>query len=206
MRTMFIRRNDKEWLEDLVMRREGELVFDPAEDDETEYEFLLAELKTATILEDWTQEIEEDKILEKLGIGPGDLRNKVEIGGWLLYSMREMSNIFNKDAYPPLTELMTRLNYGVKAELLDLVKLKGVAGSGPFHCSGEGSRRSRRCASPDGADITGHRHRRRAGDQHQEAGGAPTRAPLAPIGEETQEEPGTQKRGKDRGQSSLLDF
>ena len=85
------------------------MVFDPPEDDETEYEFFLAELKTATILEDWTLEIEEDKILDKLGIGPGDLRNKVEIGEWLLYSMREMANIFNKDAYPTLTELMTRL-------------------------------------------------------------------------------------------------
>ena len=36
--------------------------------------------------------------------------------------------------------------------------------------------------------------------------GAPTRAPLAPIEYETAEEPGTQKKGKDRGQSSLLDF
>ena len=74
-------------------------------------------------------ETEEEKILEVMGIGPGDLRNKVEIGEWLLYSMREMSNIFNKDAYPPLTELMTRMDYGVKPELLDLVKLKGVGRS-----------------------------------------------------------------------------
>jgi len=36
--------------------------------------------------------------------------------------------------------------------------------------------------------------------------GAPTKAPLAPIGDGTEEEPGTQKKGKDRGQSSLLDF
>ena len=131
-------------------------MFDPPEDDETEYEFFLAELKTATILEDWTQEIEEDKILEKLGIGPGDLRNKVEIGEWLLYSMREMSNIFNKDAYPPLTELMTRLHYGVKPELLDLVKLKGVGRiQGPFPVPARVH--DARGAAPvrDGADIHG---------------------------------------------------
>ena len=70
--------------------------------------------------------MEEEELLEKYGIGPGDLRNKVEIGEWLLYSMRELSNIFNKDAYPMLTELMTRIRYGVKPELLDLVQLRGV--------------------------------------------------------------------------------
>jgi helicase len=70
--------------------------------------------------------MEEDPLLEKYGIGPGDLRNKVELGEWLLYSMRELANIFNKDAYAPLTELMVRVRYGVRRELLDLVKLRGV--------------------------------------------------------------------------------
>jgi helicase len=70
--------------------------------------------------------MEEDPLLEKYGIGPGDLRNKVEMGEWLLYSMRELANIFNKDAYSPLTDLMTRVRYGVRRELLDLVKLRGV--------------------------------------------------------------------------------
>ncbi len=54
-------------------------------------------------------ETQEEKILEVMGIGPGDLRNKVELGKWLLYSMRELSNLFNKEAYPVLTELMTRM-------------------------------------------------------------------------------------------------
>jgi ATP-dependent DNA helicase len=37
-----------------------------------------------------------------------------------------LSNIFNKDSYAPLTELMVRVRYGVRRELLDLVKLRGV--------------------------------------------------------------------------------
>ncbi|HSA35134.1 MAG TPA: helix-hairpin-helix domain-containing protein, partial [Methanomassiliicoccales archaeon] len=60
------------------------------------------------------------------GTGPGDIHNKVEIGERLLYSMREMSNIFNKDCYPILTKLMTRMRYGVREDLLELVELKGV--------------------------------------------------------------------------------
>ena len=45
---------------------------------------------------------------------------------WLIYATRELSNIFNKDAYPMLTELMARLKNGVKPELLELVRLEGV--------------------------------------------------------------------------------
>jgi helicase len=50
----------------------------------------------------------------------------VDVGEWLVYSMRELANIFNKDAYPMLTELMTRIHYGVRHDLLDLVRLRGV--------------------------------------------------------------------------------
>ena len=40
-------------------------------------------------------------LLKKYGMGPGDLVTKVDVGEWLIYSMRELSNIFNKDAYIP---------------------------------------------------------------------------------------------------------
>ena len=36
--------------------------------------------------------------------------------------------------------------------------------------------------------------------------GAPTKAPLGPIESDVSEGPETQKKGKERGQSSLLDF
>jgi helicase len=125
MLTMYLRRTDYEWLESLVMERSRELLL-PVTEDLEQYDFFLSELKTARVLEDWISELDEDAILEKYSIGPGDLRNKVEVGEWLLYSMRELANIFNKDAYPPLTELMVRVRYGVRRELLDLVKLRGV--------------------------------------------------------------------------------
>ena len=122
---MYMKRADYEWVEQLVLAREEDLLIAPPEDLD-EYEFYLAELKTACSLDDWVQEMEEDEVLKKYGLGPGDLRSKVEVGEWLIYSMRELANIFNKDAYPMLTELMTRIRYGVKPELLDLVRLRGV--------------------------------------------------------------------------------
>ncbi len=125
MMTMYLKRSDYEWVEQLLLTREEDMLIKPPEDLD-EYEFYLAELKTACALDDWVQEMEEDALLLKYGLGPGDLRSKVDVGEWLIYSMRELANIFNKDAYPMLTELMIRIRYGVKPELLDLVRLRGV--------------------------------------------------------------------------------
>jgi len=125
MMTMYLKRSDYQWVEQVLLNREEELLLKPPEDLD-QYDFYLAELKTACSLDDWVQELEEDDLLKKYGLGPGDLRNKVEVGEWLVYSMRELANIFNKDAYPVLTELMVRIRYGVRPDLLDLVRLRGV--------------------------------------------------------------------------------
>ncbi|MBI0583525.1 MAG: DEAD/DEAH box helicase [Methanomassiliicoccus sp.] len=125
MMTMYLRRADYEWVEQVLLLRENDMLLKPPEDLD-QYEFYLAELKTACSLDDWVQEMEEDELLKKYGMGPGDLRNKVDVGEWLVYSMRELANIFNKDAYPVLTELMVRIRYGVRHDLLDLVRLRGV--------------------------------------------------------------------------------
>jgi helicase len=126
---MYLKRSDYTWVEELLISRGEDLLIPPPQD-LTEYEFFLSELKTACSLDDWINEVEEDDILKKFGMGPGDLRNKVEVGEWLLYSMRELSNIFNKDAYPALTELTIRVKYGVKKEVLDLVNIS--KGRRPF--------------------------------------------------------------------------
>jgi len=125
MLNMYLRRGEYEVMEEILMLRGGELLLPPPED-LTEYEFFLSELKTASALEEWIGEFEEDDVLKRYNMGPGDLKNKVEVGEWLVYSMRELSRILNKDAYPELTDLMTRVRYGVKRELLDLVRIKGV--------------------------------------------------------------------------------
>lgn len=125
MLSMYLKRSDYDWVEEVATARSGELLL-PVPDDLREYEFFLADLKTACMLEDWIEGKDEESILKKFDIGPGDLRSKVEVAEWLIYSMREMSNIFNKEAYPQLTELVTRMKYGVRRELLELVTLRGV--------------------------------------------------------------------------------
>ena len=120
--------------------------------------------------------------------------------------MREMSNIFSKEAYPPLTELMTRLHYGVKPELLDLVKLKGVGrirARSLFRKGFTSLEALRQAETAQISRVIGIGDVLAASIKKQV--GAPTKAKLAPI-QDDEEEPETQKKGKDRGQSSLLDF
>ena len=91
-----------------------------------DYEWFLAEVKTAFMLEDWINEVSEDEIIKKYQVGPGDIHNKVETAEWLLHAMQELARIFNFDAVPVLTKLIVRIRYGCKEELLNLVQLRGI--------------------------------------------------------------------------------
>jgi helicase len=209
MLNMYTRRNDAQWLDDLIGKRAKDLLCDIPEMDE-EYEYFRSEFKTAVTLDEWISETDEEKILEVMGIGPGDLRSKVELGKWLLYSMREMANMFNSDAYPPLTDLMTRMEQGVKQELLDLVRLKGVGrvrARSLFkkgYVNREALRRAdaRQIANVIGiSDILAQSIKKQVGDADESE-------MTVPIGEtsEASAEPEKKEKEKRSGQSKLFDF
>ncbi len=119
MPKLYLRRGDYTWVEDKIT---AEAMTFPVED----YEFMMAEVKTATLFQDWIDERTEDEVTRKFGIGPGDIRRMVDQGVWLMYAMSELGKIFNKRKVMPLTRLMIRIQYGIKEELLDLVQLRGV--------------------------------------------------------------------------------
>ncbi len=119
MPKLYLRRGDYTWVEDKIT---AEAMTFPVED----YEFMMAEVKTATLFQDWIDERSEDEVTRKFGIGPGDIRRMVDQGVWLVYAMAELGKIFNKKKVMPLTRLMIRIQYGIKEELLDLVQLRGV--------------------------------------------------------------------------------
>lgn len=119
MPKLYLRRGDTRWVEEKIV--EEALTF-PIED----YDFFLAEIKTASLLEDWIEERTEEEITKKFGIGPGDIRRLIDVGQWLVYSMAELGRLFNKSKVRDLSCLTIRLQYGVKEELLPLVELRGV--------------------------------------------------------------------------------
>ena len=119
MPKLYLRRGDYAWVEQKI--EEAEFTF-PIED----YDFFLAEVKTAALLGDWIAERTEEEVTKKFGIGPGDVRRMTDQAEWLLYSMAELGRIFNKKKVRALTRLTTQVQYGVKEELLELISLRGV--------------------------------------------------------------------------------
>ena len=122
---LFPKKGDMERLQMLADEYEGKLLI-PAPDDYGEYEFFLSDLKTAELAMKWMEELDEEAITDMMGIGPGDIRSKVESMEWLLYAFCEVALIFRPDIVRTVRPLMIRIKYGVKPELSELVSLKGV--------------------------------------------------------------------------------
>lgn len=123
MRCLYVSKGDR-WLEDVVDEKvfglEIPLPISP------DFEWFLAEVKTAALLEDWIQERREQHLVQKYGVGPGDIHSKVEVAEWLLHAMREMARLFDFDAVPDLTKLIMRMHYGCKEQLFNLVQLRNI--------------------------------------------------------------------------------
>ena len=119
MPKLYLRRGDYAWVEQKI--EQEDLTF-PVED----YDFFLAEVKTATLLDDWITERTEEEVTKKFTVGPGDVRRLTDQAEWLLYSMAELGKIFAKKKVRDLTRLTIQIQYGVKEELLELISLKGV--------------------------------------------------------------------------------
>lgn len=94
---------------------------------EPEYEDFLNSVKTASMLNQWTDEKDEEFLLEEYNTRPGELRAKLEIADWLLYAAEEICKIMHyQSLIKEIVKLRIRLKYGVKEELLPLVRLENI--------------------------------------------------------------------------------
>ncbi len=123
MERLRLRRADLEELPQ-VLQREEFLVPVP-EPGARGYREFLAELKTALALAAWISEAPERELHRRFGLGPGDTYRLREEAEWLLYAAERIAGLFGLPP-GPLPILRTRMRYGVREELLELVRLKGV--------------------------------------------------------------------------------
>ncbi len=87
----------------------------------------LEKFKTAKVLNAWINEATEAKILEDFDIPPGSLHSRMLNTNWLCYAMQEIAFLLNQTrAYGISKRLSRRIKHGVKDELLDLCKIKGI--------------------------------------------------------------------------------
>ena len=92
------------------------------------YAEFLGEVKTAMVMNNWIEELPEEKIMERFSVQPGDLYRTIETSKWLLHAIDELSPVVakNKEVSALSHELVERVSKGIKRELLPIVALEGV--------------------------------------------------------------------------------
>ena len=87
----------------------------------------LDSVKTSLMFTSWLNEETEDIILKKYKVPPGELKYKIDIANWLLYSLQELSRLLEyTETARDVKTLRVRMKHGIKQELLPLIKLKGI--------------------------------------------------------------------------------
>ena len=126
MYELYLRSGDEEEYQMLAFEREEEFLGStPSEFDPT-FEDWLSALKTARLLEDWASEVDEDEITDRYGVGPGDVRGKVETAQWLLGAAESLAGELGLGVAPAVREARVRVEHGVREELTDLAGVRGV--------------------------------------------------------------------------------
>jgi helicase len=124
---LFLRRGEEPDLLERFQEEEPELLLKPEEEPlSIDLELFLATLKTAALLEMWIDERPILEITQRFNLGAGDLRSKVEDADWLLFGLGRLAVRFRRDLARSVDELSLRVRYGVRSELLDLVRLRGI--------------------------------------------------------------------------------
>ena len=124
---LFLRRGEEADLLARYADEAEELLVKPEEPPmELDLDGYLATLKTATVLEAWVNEVPLVELTARYGIGAGDVRSKVEDADWLLFGTSRLASLFQRRLARPVDDLSLRVRYGVKEELLDLVRLRGI--------------------------------------------------------------------------------
>lgn len=122
-----VRSAERENIEEEFMKRIDEIIIDKPYSYGWEYSKFLNIINTALFFEDWLNEKDEEFLLKKYNARPGEIHYKLNIADWLLYSTYELTKILNyKKMLKEILKIKERMKYGVKEELLALLKLKGI--------------------------------------------------------------------------------
>ena len=75
----------------------------------------------------WINESSEISLSDNLGIESGDMHRMTDNADWLAYSLYELAKLEKRDnLLDELSVLRQRIAYGIKEELVELVKIRGI--------------------------------------------------------------------------------
>jgi len=122
-----VRDSERSEIEEIILQKNKQILQQIPEEYDLEFENFLDSIKTTLVFEEWINEATEDQILTKFKVAPGELHGKLQLIDWLIYGLHELALLSGyNDILSILRKLRVRLKYGIKEELVTLVKLKGV--------------------------------------------------------------------------------
>lgn len=122
-----VRTGDFSEINEFIAEHESEFLCKIPEEWDLEFDDFLRSVKTAKLFEAWINEKSEDEIMAKFNVAPGELRSRLQIADWLIYAMQELALLLGrKELLKIIRKVRTRLKYGVREELLPLVRLRYV--------------------------------------------------------------------------------
>lgn len=111
----------------IILQRDGLFLQSVPEEWDLEFDDFVRSLKTAMLFESWMDESTDDQILTDFRIAPGEMRNRLETIDWLVYSLSELASLMGrKEMLNEIRKLRIRLRYGIKEELVPLVRLDQI--------------------------------------------------------------------------------
>ena len=186
-----VRSKEEEAIQEELSKRYGSLLKEEPSAYDIEYDDYINSIKTALFLEAWVDERDEDFLLDKYDIRPGEIRVKQEIADWLLYAAEELALLQDyRPAVKELRKLRLRVQHGAREELLPLLRLQGI-----------GRIRARKLYSQDVKDV-GDIKKIDLTTLGQLVGKAVAESLKQQVGEEVKEVP----EGKRKGQTSITRY
>lgn len=125
MPRLYLKSADTAALKSFLYKNADDLLVPLPYDAEGE-EIWLAALKTALVLHDWTEEVSEEQMETRYGVGAGDIYNVVDSAKWLLHAADRLVGVELPDYQESIHDINLRVQYGVKRELLPLVRFRNI--------------------------------------------------------------------------------
>ncbi|MCH2453228.1 MAG: ATP-dependent DNA helicase [Halobacteriales archaeon] len=123
---LYLKSGDREFYYQLAYESQSDFLGSSPSEFDPHWEDWLSALKTAKMIEDWTQETDEETITKHYRMGPGDIRAKIDTADWLLRAAERLALSLDLQSTSTIRNLQRRVKYGVKEELLELVAVQGV--------------------------------------------------------------------------------
>jgi helicase len=120
-----VRNKDFEEINDVIATKK--FLEKVPKDWDLEFDNFLKSVKTTLMFQGWVDEQTEDQILTNFRVAPGELWTRLNNADWLLYASQELALLLRyKKLLSNLRKTRVRIKYGVREELIPLVRLQQI--------------------------------------------------------------------------------